>query len=98
MSFVKADSEKEKEQLEQLIKSDNEANRAYEEFCARISLQEKLVSKRKAEHLTQKEVAAASGMSQQAVSRIEKGSGATINSLIKYLLSIGYTIELKKQP
>jgi transcriptional regulator with XRE-family HTH domain len=46
--------------------------------------------------MTQSDVARASGLSQQAVSRIEKGSGATINSLIKYLRGIGYSVELRK--
>ena len=46
--------------------------------------------------MTQTDVANAAGISQQAVSRIEKGSGATINSLIRYLMGIGYRIELKK--
>ena len=34
------------------------------------------------------DVACASGLSQQAVSRIETGSGATISSLIKYHIGI----------
>ena len=51
---------------------------------------------RKAENMTQTDVAKASGLSQQAVSRIEKGAGATIASLVKYLTGIGYGIELKK--
>ena len=46
--------------------------------------------------MTQSDVTHAAGLSQQAVSRIEKGAGATINSLIKYLTGIGYGIELKK--
>ena len=96
MAFTKADLEKEKQELKQLIANDKEARRAHEEFQARITLQEKLINTRKAEHLTQTDVAKATGLSQQAVSRIEKGSGATINSLIKYLIGIGYSIELKK--
>ena len=43
---------------------------------------------RKAEKMTQSDVACASGLSQQAVSRIETGSGATISSLIKYHIGI----------
>ena len=96
MAFVKADRKKEKKELEALIYSDADAKKAYEEFQARIALQKKLIEMRKAENLTQTDVANAAGISQQAVSRIEKGSGATINSLIKYLIGIGYGIELKK--
>ena len=96
MAFVKADLEKEREELNKLISENEDAKRAYEEFQARIALQQQLVQMRKAEHMTQSDVANAAGISQQAVSRIEKGGGATISSLIKYLTGIGYGIELKK--
>ena len=96
MAFTKADISKEKESLEKLIKENDEAFKEYEEFLARIDLQRKLIETRKAERMTQKDVANASGLSQQAVSRIEKGSGATVSSLIKYLSGIGYSIELRK--
>ena len=96
MAFVKADLAKEKEELEQLILESEDAQKAMEEFRARIALQQQLIQMRKAEHMTQQDVAKASGLSQQAVSRIENGAGATIQSLIKYLAGIGYGIELKK--
>ena len=96
MAFVKADLEKEREELNKLVSENEGARRAYEEFQARIALQQQLVQMRKAEHMTQSDVANAAGISQQAVSRIEKGGGATISSLIKYLAGIGYGIELKK--
>ncbi len=96
MPFVRRDSEKEKLELEKLISEDVGAKRAHEEFQARIALQQKLIDMRRAENMTQTDVANASGLSQQAVSRIEKGSGATVNSLIKYLRGIGYSIELRK--
>lgn len=96
MAFVKADLDKEKNELNKLVSEEESARKAYEEFQARIALQQQLVQMRKAEHMTQSDVAHAAGLSQQAVSRIEKGAGATINSLIKYLTGIGYGIELKK--
>ena len=96
MAFVKADLAKEKEELEQLILESEDAQKAMEEFRARIALQQQLIQMRKAEHMMQQDVAKAAGLSQQAVSRIENGAGATIQSLIKYLAGIGYGIELKK--
>ena len=96
MAFVKADLDKEKNELNKLVSEEESARKAYEEFQARIALQQQLVQMRKAEHMTRSDVAHAAGLSQQAVSRIEKGAGATINSLIKYLTGIGYGIELKK--
>ena len=96
MPFVKADLDREKAELDRLINESKEARIAHEEFQARIALQQKLVQMRKPENMTQADVAKATGLSQQAVSRIEKGTGATISSLLKYLMGIGYGIELKK--
>lgn len=96
MAFTKANISKEKKELEQLIASSEDARKTYDDFQARINLQKELIAMRKAENLTQADVAKATGLSQQAVSRIEKGSGATINSLIKYLSGIGYGIQFKK--
>ena len=97
MTFIKADLNKEREELDSLIVESEEARKAHEEFQARIALQQKLIEMRKAENMTQADVAKASGLSQQAVSRKKKGAGATINSLIKYLTGIGYSIQFKKQ-
>ncbi|MBO5574417.1 MAG: helix-turn-helix transcriptional regulator [Clostridium sp.] len=96
MAFVEADLNKEKEQLEKLVAENNDARKAYEEFQARIALQQQLIQIRRTENMTQRDVAVASGLSQQAVSRIEKGTGATIHSLLKYLAGIGYSIQFKK--
>ena len=94
MAFVKADLGREKEELLQLVNESEDARKAYEEFQAKVALQQQLIQIRKLENMTQTDVATASGLSQQAVSRIEKG--ATINSLIKYLPGIGYSIQFKK--
>lgn len=96
MAFAKANMNKEKEELKKLVLENANAKRAYDEFQARIELQQKLVQMRKSENMTQSDLANAAGLTQQAVSRIEKGTGATINSLIKYLTGMGYKIELKK--
>ena len=96
MAFIKADLDKELEKLNELVNDNEDAKKAYEAFQKRIALQEQLIQIRKAENMTQTDVANAAGLSQQAVSRIEKGSGATINSLIKYLTGIGYCIQFKK--
>ena len=96
MPFTKANISKEKQELEQLITSNKESHKTYDDLQARINLQKELIAIRKTENLTQSDVAKATGLSQQAVSRIEKGSGATINSLIKYLSGIGYGIQFKK--
>ena len=96
MAFVKADLNKEQEELLKLVDESEDAKKVYGEFQTKIALQEQLIRMRKAENMTQKDLAIAAGLSQQAVSRIEKGSGATINSLIKYLNGIGHAIHFKK--
>ena len=96
MPFVKANAKAEEKELKRLLSTSKEARKVHEEFQARIALQQQLIDMRKAEHLTQKDVAKATGLSQQAVSRIERGTGATVNTLIKYLMGIGYKIELRR--
>ena len=96
MAFIKADLDKELEKLNELVNDNEDAKKAYETFQKRMALQEQLIKIRKAENMTQTDVANAAGLSQQAVSRIEKGSGATITTLIKYLTGIGYSIQFKK--
>ena len=96
MAFVKADLNKEKEALQKLVLENADAKRAYDELQARIELQQSLIKMRKSENMTQSDLASVTGLTQQAVSRIEKGTGATINSLIKYLNGMGYGITLKK--
>ena len=58
MAFVKADLVQEREQLNKLVSENEDARRAYEEFHARIALQQQLVQMRKAENMTQTDVAA----------------------------------------
>ena len=96
MPFVKADLDREKAELDRLINESEEARKVHEEFQARIALQQKLIEIRKAEKMTQSDVDNVTGLSQQAVKKKKKGTGATISSLIKYLMGIGYSIELKK--
>ena len=96
MSFKKADMQAEREELERLVNNSEEARSAYKEFMTQIDLQRELVALRKSENMTQKDLAVESGLTQQAISRIECGSGATINSLLKYLSGMGYSIEFRK--
>ena len=96
MPFVKSNAEIENIMLEDLVTESDEARRAHQEFIAKIELQRQLAEARRAEGLTQEEVARKSGLSQQAVSRVEKGSGWTVSSLLKYLTGIGYEVTLKK--
>ncbi len=51
MAFVKTNLDQEKEELNRLVAGSEEAKKAYEEFQAKVALQQQLVQMRKAEHM-----------------------------------------------
>ena len=94
--LVVADIDAEKKELEELIAKNPECKAQYEAFRAEMDFKQKLIDARKAASMTQKDVSKASGLSQQAVSRLERGKGSTIETVIKYLGSMGYTLGVNK--
>ena len=96
MAFTKVDIQDEKKELEELINNSEQANSSYNEFMTQVKLQKELIDLRKSNNMTQNDLAVETGLSQQAISRIERGSGATVNSLLKYLKGVGYGIEFRK--
>ncbi|MBP3262440.1 MAG: helix-turn-helix transcriptional regulator, partial [Pseudobutyrivibrio sp.] len=44
----------------------------------------------------QKDISERSGLSQQAISRLEKGNGGTIETIIRYLSAMGCSLTLKE--
>lgn len=94
--LVVADMEAEKKELEELIAKNPECRAQHEAFVAEMDFKQKLIDTRKAASMTQKDVSKASGLSQQAVSRLERGKGSTIETVIKYLGSMGYTLSVNK--
>lgn len=94
--LVKADLIEEKKELEKLIDSNPNVRKQHELFVAEMEFKQKLIDIRKENELTQKEVSEASGLTQQAVSRLERGQGATIETVIKYLGAMGYSLGVQK--
>lgn len=92
----KRNSEKEKRIIEELISEDEELRRQHEVFQAEMAFKQELIEARKAEALTQKDISKRTGLSQQAVSRMEKGASGTIETIIKYLHSMGYSLSITK--
>ena len=86
--FVKSDPVEENTRLEHLINSDDDARQAHELFMAEMAFKEKLLQVRKNESLTQKDIAEKTGLSQQAISRIERVQGTTLETIIRYLSSM----------
>ena len=94
--LVKSDGLKEKQIIEELIQ-DDELRRQHELFEAEMAFKQELIDARKLQALTQKDISRMAGLSQQAVSRMEKGASGTIETIIRYLDSIGYSLAIKKK-
>ena len=95
--IAKSDRAKENRIIEELI-SDDELRKQHELFEAEMAFKQELINARKAQSLTQKDISQMTGLSQQAVSRMEKSAGGTIDTIIRYLHSIGYSLAIKKTP
>lgn len=94
--LIKSNSEEEKKIIEGIIDSDEEFRKQHELFVEEMRFKQALIDARKSKELTQKEVSKRSGLSQQAVSRLEKGHGGTIDTVIKYLYAMGLTLTVKE--
>ena len=98
MPFTERDAAREKEELKKLLEESEEARLALEEYQADVAFRRPLIAARKSEEITQVSLSEKTGLSQQAISRIETGSGnATIQTLMKYLRGIGYELQLKRR-
>lgn len=94
--FEKRDAEKEERMIQEIIARDEDLRKEHELFEAQMRFKHELIKARKAKRYTQNDVSRLSGLSQQAVSRLEKGKGATVETILKYLNSIGYILEIKE--
>ena len=94
--LVKSNGAEERKIINALVSEDEELRRQHEIFVAEMAFKQELINARQAEELTQKDISRRSGLSQQAVSRMEKGQGGTIETVLRYLVSMGYTLTLRK--
>ncbi|MCR5459255.1 MAG: helix-turn-helix domain-containing protein [Acetatifactor sp.] len=94
--LVKSDGLREKKIVEEMISKDENLCRQHELFKAEMAFKQELINARRANALTQKDISLRSGLSQQAVSRMEKSASGTIQSIIRYLNSMGYSLAIKK--
>jgi DNA-binding XRE family transcriptional regulator len=97
MPFVKADMEKEQRELEELLK-DSECKKVADEFDREYAFRMKLAEARKTNNVTQKEIQSRTGLPQQSISRIERGTvnkqSPTLRTLLKYVDAIGCELTL----
>ncbi len=94
--LVKSDAEEEKKKIEELMQGDPELMRQHQLFLAEMAFKQELIDRRKASALTQKDISERSGLSQQAISRLEKGNGGTIETILRYLGAMGCSLTLKE--
>jgi DNA-binding XRE family transcriptional regulator len=91
MPFVKVDPEQEQREFENLLE-DPDAKQAFEEFEREYAFRQKLASARKAKNITQQDIQDKTGLPQQSISRIEKGTtqkqSPTLRTLLKYIDAI----------
>lgn len=97
MPFIQVDVEKD---IELKRQTDPEFRKAWDESRAEYKLIGEMISLRKQEKITQKELAALTGNKQQVISRIErKESIPTIRSFSRILNALGYELQIvKKKP
>ena len=88
-------SEEERKRLEELVSNDPELRKQHELFQEEMRFKQELIDARKSKEMTQQEVSEISGLSQQAVSRLEKGHGGTIDTVIKYLYAMGLKLSVR---
>lgn len=87
----------ESKELEKILKENPSAKKAYEQFEAECKLRRELADARKKQNVTQTQLKERTGLTQQAISRIEKDHeiSPSLRNLIKYVNAIGYEITLK---
>ena len=108
MPFVKVNPIKEAQELQEIFKDDAEAKEIFKKYeiahieserlqQEEMQLRRKLTEMRKRNKITQKDLQKSSGLSQQAISRIEVGKDVSpsLKSLIKYVDAIGCQLRLE---
>ena len=95
MPFAKVDPIAEAIELQEMFKDDPEAKEMFRQYelehreaakirQEEIELRNRLVEMRKQKNITQKELEIRTGMTQQAISRFEKGGGGNVTTILKY--------------
>jgi len=100
MPFKQVDHLQEQREFQELLK-DPVARRAHEEFEREYEFRQKLAAARKAKSITQQEIQNKTGLPQQSISRIEKGTAQkqspTLRTLLKYVDAIGCELTIQQK-
>jgi DNA-binding XRE family transcriptional regulator len=100
MPFEQVDITQEQVEFEELLK-DPDAKNAYDEFIREYDFRQKLAAVRKARKITQQEIQIRTGLPQQSISRIERGTAQkqspTLRTLLKYVDAIGCELTIQQK-
>ena len=97
MAFKKITQGEIDKNIEKLIKNPKIA-KEHKEFLQEVELKELLSKARTDNEITQSKLSEKTGLSQQAISRIEKGKGSTtLSTLIRYLDGLGYKLTIERK-
>lgn len=94
--LIERNREEERKIIQELTENDEMLRKQRELFQEEMRFKQMLIEARRSKEMTQKEISERTGLSQQAVSRLEKGQGGTIETVIRYLYSMGLTLSLKE--
>ena len=97
MPFIQVDMEKENRKFEKMLE-DPENQKWYELFEKEYELKKALAEARKKQQITQETLSKRTGLTQQAISRIENVNdtkGFTFRTLFRYLEGIGYELQIR---
>ena len=101
MPFKLANIEKEKQEYKDFLNKHPELIPEHERRMREYEFRAKLAEARYNKRCSQKEIGEKTGLSQQAISRIETGAYSTsLSNIMKYLNALGYTLDIvpiKKQ-
>lgn len=94
--LIERNREEERKIIQELTENNDALRKQKELFQEEMRFKQMLIEARRSKEMTQKEISERTGLSQQAVSRLEKGQGGTIETVIRYLYSMGLTLSLKE--
>ena len=100
MPFKQVDIAQEQKEFNELLQNPD-AKKAFEEFEREYAFRQKLAVARRANNITQQEIHYKTGLPQQSISRIEKGTAQkqspTLRTLLKYVDAIGCELTLARK-
>lgn len=101
MPFKKTDMNAERQRLEELLETSEEAQKAQRIFNEEYKFRLLLAKERKSRTITQQKVEEQSGLTQQVISRMERGDSLdrspTLRTVFRYLDAIGCELQITKK-